>query len=206
MKLNNLLDEQISANDAEFSFEKKEIEEAMRKKALSGVKKLINYYYFAVALNAVFILAAVGFYFYKPTSQMLIPVTLISVCFLAMVVNIIWHYRYGTRIDLTADTKTMLKQALKFDSEILKFKSRYMFFLLPLSFMSGFMFSFILDNGSLQPMIERPVKLVIMLVGVAIMAWLGTNKAFKKQLAHVDPFYVKRKNYLKEQLQQLEEE
>jgi amino acid permease len=204
MKLNNLLDEQISANDAEFSFEKHEIEKAMREKALSGVKKFINYYYFIVTLNAAFLPAAVGVYFYKP--QLLIPVSLVGISSLAMIIKITLQYRFGTRIDLTADTKTMLKQALKFDADVLKFQSRYMLFLLPISFIGAYLFIFILDEGSLQALIDQPIKLVIMLVGVAGMAWLGSNKKFKQELFHLDPVYCKRKEHLEQQLKQLEEE
>lgn len=172
-----------------------------------AIGRLLKQYYRSIFLNLFFLLLTLLMYVIRPIPDMLLPIGIISCCFLYMLYHVVIAARnINQTVDMSLDLKSTIKRTLEINKKATKRMTRVNSMIMTSSFIGGFLLGLLMSDWTIVKMTEKPV---VLLIGGALAIgfyFLTKNHRFSGFQKMLNPSYFKAKEQLEAQLKALEEE
>ena len=205
MELKKLLDDN-NWDDPVLEINESSLAKSRRSGIQKGIRKLFLNYYKSIGLNLSFLIITVSLYFFRPIPDILLPIFIISSCFIYLLITVVLHLLGREKLDPTLSLKVLLESTLAFNKKIHRNVCAYQSYIFSASFLGGFLMGIILQGWTLEKIIAEPIVLSILGVGTIGAYFLSKSTNFAQFNRSMNPGYVKAKKYLEEQLDALKEE
>jgi hypothetical protein len=204
MELKNLLNSQ-NWETSDLDYNTKTIEDELRKGINARVTELFRHYYRSLVLNSFFLLATIAVYFAKPSLDIILPLSLIGLCYIFLVGNVAWQLLFDQRPDHLADIQTTLRATIAYNQRMYRRQCRYFSLITTTSFAGGFLLGLILRGRSLEEIFTHPIVTSIIVISSVLIYFFSRTPSFRKLNQKLNPRYHRVKNDLEQQLKELED-
>lgn len=202
MDFKTLLDD-AGWENSEFSYDDAALEAEISKKTQRPVARVLNNSKRSLILNGLFFVGFGLIYVIFPRQLVLLPVLLITGCYLVMLISIIYGMVNLPKPNMNQNIKSALQEVLDYDRAINSFQCRFFALIITVAFIGGFILGLGLQGWTYAKLFDKWPVFIVMAVAAVGMYYLANTKALRSFNRKMNPNYFKSKNFIKQQLEHL---
>lgn len=187
--------------DSELSYDDATLESDIGKRMKRPVEVVLNNSKRSLILNGLFLVGFSLIYLIYPQELVLLPVLLITGCYLVMIISVIYGLARLPKPDMNQNIKRSLLGVLEYDNAINSFQCRFFSLIISVAFVGGFILGLALVGWTFEKLIDKWPVIIFLLIATIGMYYLAETKGFRSFNRKLNPNYFKSKNFIKQQLE-----